>query len=354
LYFFSLITYFHPFLEKAGFAKWMMVQSAEIFLHVFTQMIFCYVLLYYLLPKYLNNRKYAAFTVRLLLLSAVTMFIYYREHIFLFKYIHLYAGMPFMPPNITLWYTVISFLSYFPRSAALVLAIKTLKNWYIKLQENQQLILENANAELQLLKAQVHPHFLFNTLNNIYSFTLNKSPGSPLLIKKLSSTLHYMINECEDKWVPLEKELMMISDYMELEKVRYGNRIAMEVNVTGDAGNKAVTPLLLIPFIENSFKHGASQMLQHPWIKMQIRVGEKSLFFQLSNSRPATTIQTNGKSGIGLSNVKKRLELIYPARHKLDITSSPGIFSVEMQIPVNEIKTNTTPPEDKITYPSFK
>ena len=116
---------------------------------------------------------------------------------------------------------------------------------------------ETANAELQLLKSEIHPHFLFNTLNNIYSSILNKSSNAKGLVIKLSDTLKYMIYDCEAPLVPLEEELKMIEDYIGLEKVRYGKRLNMEVEIKGDYRNKLIAPLLLIPFIENCFKHGA-------------------------------------------------------------------------------------------------
>ncbi|MEO6732450.1 MAG: histidine kinase [Ferruginibacter sp.] len=341
LYIFSLLTYFHDFLETIGFAKWMLLQSAEVFLHVITQMLFCYGVLYYLLPVFLNRKKYIAFTLGLFILSVVVYFIYYSENTFLFRAIHAFVGLKFRPPEIVYWFTFISLVTYFPISTGLALAIKMLKNWYNKQMENERLIRENVSAELQLLKAQIHPHFLFNTLNNIYSFTLDKSPRSTVLVKKLSGTLHYMINDCEVALVPLSKETDMIKDYMELEKVRYGNRLKMEVDINGQVDDKMITPLLLIPFIENSFKHGASQVLEHPWIKLQVSVKENFLLFELSNSKPSANVNKSIKSGIGLNNVKQRLELLYPTQYKLDIKSTAEVFIVSMQIPLETLHGST-------------
>ena len=169
----------------------------------------------------------------------------------------------------------------------LFLAFKMLKNYYEKMEEKANLVKETARAELQLLKAQVHPHFLFNTLNNIYSFTLNKSPLAGELVLKLSDTLNYMINDCEAPLVSLEKELKMIEDYIGLEKVRYGDRLSMTLEIKGDCQNKLIAPLLLIPFVENSFKHGSSKMLQHSWIKLKIVIKENVLYMDLNNSKPS-------------------------------------------------------------------
>ncbi|MEO6549928.1 MAG: histidine kinase [Ferruginibacter sp.] len=341
LYIFSLLTYFHDFLEKLGFAKWMLLQSCEVFLHVVTQMLFCYAVLYYLRPVFLNRKKYSAFTIAIAGLSVVVYFIYYWEHIYFFRAIHAYVGLKFRPPAIVYWFTLISLITYFPISTGLALAIKMLKDWYNKQMENERLIQENVSAELQLLKAQIHPHFLFNTLNNIYSFTLDKSPRSTVLVEKLSGTLHYMINDCEAALVPLSKEIEMIKDYVELEKVRYGSRLKMELDINGKVDDKMITPLLLIPFIENSFKHGASQILEHPWIRLLVTVTGNYFSFELSNSKPSANVSKLIKSGIGLNNVKKRLELLYPTQYKLDIKSTAEVFSVSMQIPLETFHVNT-------------
>ena len=205
------------------------------------------------------------------------------------------------------WAHTHSFLtSGFVSKCGLFLVFKMLKDYYEKMEEKVILVRETVNAELQLLKAQIHPHFLFNTLNNIYSFTLNRSHLAGELVLKLSDTLNYMVNDCEAPLVSVEKELKMIEDYIGLEKVRYGDRLDMTLEIKGDCQNKMIAPLLLIPFVENSFKHGSSKMLQHPWIKLRIVIKENMLSMDLNNSKPQSTSQ-NGKNGIGLKNVQKRL-----------------------------------------------
>jgi LytS/YehU family sensor histidine kinase len=220
-----------------------------------------------------------------------------------------------------------------PLICGTLLSLRTIKNWYLKQRENVVLIQENTNAELQLLKAQIHPHFLFNTLNNIYSYTITKSPDAAALVQKLTDTLHYMITDCDVALIPLEKELKMISDYMELEKVRYGNQLRMQTEIQGDFVGKLIAPLLLIPFVENSFKHGTSKILGEPWVNLGITVKEDTLFFELVNNKPkqATLYQ---KRGIGLNNVQKRLGLIYPGKYNLTIRQTSEIFEVKLSLPL--------------------
>lgn len=345
-YGFSLASYFHDFLDRIGFSNWMLLQSLETLLHILTQMLFCYPVIYFLLPRYLHRKKYAAFGFSLVAWSTLVYFVYYLVHIILFSRIHAMVGLKFRPPELVYWFTLISFISYFPVSTGLALALKTCKNWYAKRLENQQLFEENSNAELQLLKAQIHPHFLFNTLNNIYSFTLKKADESPALIRKLSDTLRYMIQDCDAYQVSLKKELDMIQDYMELEKIRYGNRLTMEIDIQGNTETKMITPLLMIPLIENSFKHGTSQMLKHPWIVLRINAVSNWLNFQLTNSKPYSHASTSLKGGIGLLNVKKRLQLLYPEKHQLHIVSNDESFSVNMKIPLEDIHQNPSKTHD--------
>ena len=182
-------------------------------------------------------------------------------------------------------------LSSLPVIAGFAVMIKLIKRWWLKQKETEQLFQEKTKAELQLLKAQVHPHFLFNTLNNIYYFSLSGSPKAPEMINKLSGLLHYILNECNQPLIPLQKEINMVRDYMALEKIRYGED-EYDYRDTGrrfssPAGEgRLIAPLLLIPFVENSFKHGTSKMLAHPWVKLQVIIENNMLHFSVTNSRP--------------------------------------------------------------------
>jgi two-component system, LytTR family, sensor histidine kinase AlgZ len=214
--------------------------------------------------------------------------------------------------------------------------IKFFKLWTIKQRDWMNAQQEKITAELQLLKAQVHPHFLFNTLNNIYSFTLSQSPLAGTLVQKLSDMLKYMIHDCEKPLVPLEKEIKLIQDYVGLEKVRYGNRLNMQVEIEGDQKNKMIAPLLMIPFVENCFKHGASIMRGQQWIKLGITINEDQLDFKLSNSKPPDIKSTNNKKGIGLANVQKRLQLLYPGKHFLKTESTNDSYIVHLQVSLQQ------------------
>ena len=233
-------------------------------------------------------------------------------------------------------------LTSLPIVAGFALMIKLMKRWWLKQKETEQLANEKTKAELQLLKAQIHPHFLFNTLNNIYFFTLSGSPKAPEMINKLSGLLHYILNECNQPLVPLQKEITMIHDYTALEKIRYGEQMAMTIDIQEDGTERLIAPLLLIPFVENSFKHGASRMLTNPWVKLRISVENNMLHFLIMNSRPIDEEPQLTKGNIGLKNVKKRLQLLYPGAHELNIVSELESFAVYLKIRLEATKSAAT------------
>ena len=166
------------------------------------------------------------------------------------------------------------------------------------------------------------------------------------MIKKLTGMLQYILNECNQSFVPLEKELKMINDYIALEKIRYGEQMKMTIEINGSIQNKVIAPLLLIPFVENSFKHGASKMIRSPWIKLNINIEDNEFSFLLMNSKPATAEIKTRNGNIGLKNVKKRLQLLYPNAHELNIISEPESFTVFLKIRFSEITVSSASTEE--------
>jgi sensor histidine kinase YesM len=237
---------------------------------------------------------------------------------------------------------IIDQLSSLPIVLGFALMIKLVKRWWRKQKETEQLGKKKTKAELQLLKAQVHPHFLFNTLNNIYFFTLTNSTQAPVIIKKLSGLLNYILNECDQPLVPLEKEIKMLQDYMTLEKIRYAEQMQMTIEIDNSSDAKMIVPLLLIPFVENSFKHGASKMIEEPWVKLKIYVENNQLHFMITNSKPSSNEAAMSKGNIGLKNVRKRLELLYPQTHQLKIADESDSYTVELILQLDDLKMNTT------------
>ena len=184
-------------------------------------------------------------------------------------------------------------------------AIKFLKRNYHHEQLANAFKEEKLDAELKFLKAQIHPHFLFNTLNNLYSLTLQSSSKSSEVVLKLSNLLDYMLYECNVKEVPLNKEINQIQNFIDLEKLRYGERLEVSFTAKGDFHNKRIPPLLLIPFIENAFKHGVSQEIENTFVSIDLTAKQNQLIFKVENSKTNehTTNDKTYTKGIGL---KKR------------------------------------------------
>jgi sensor histidine kinase YesM len=212
-------------------------------------------------------------------------------------------------------------------------AIKLMKHYYVKEQRNLQLQKEKSDVQLQLLKAQVHPHFLFNTLNNIYSHTQGKAPIASQLVMGLSDMLRFMLYEGDQAMVPLSRELKMVQDYINLEKIRYDDRLDVHIDLPADCDNLYITPMLLLPLVENCFKHGTSHMLEQPWLSLHVRLERDTMHMKLINGKPPDAIsQPMEHAGIGIRNVRTRLELLYPGKHLLTITDDPDVYVVNLQI----------------------
>lgn len=215
-------------------------------------------------------------------------------------------------------------------SAASPMIIKFFKLWSIKQRAWMQEQGDKISAELQLLKAQVHPRFLFNTLNNIYSFSLNGSPQTPGMILKLSSLLSYMLYDCKTEEVRLQKELELMKNYLDLEKERHGNKMEISWSEEGDTRDVYIAPLLMLPFLENAFKHGVSPQIEKSWLSVDISVNSEVFCCKMASSKNEQ-VNFNG-NGMGIGNVKKRLEFIYPHQHQLKLSDEGSFFVVSLKI----------------------
>ena len=213
---------------------------------------------------------------------------------------------------------------------AIVVVIHLVKQWYTSQQERQQLKSEKLEAELKYLKAQLHPHFLFNTLNNLYSLTITNSKKAPEIVYKLSQLMSYMLYDSNKPLVPLQKEIEYIENYITLEKIRYEDRLDVSLNVLTATDDIEIAPLLILPFVENCFKHGFGNDIGKVWVYIDILVNNTQLIIKVENSKSKD--KTDGavavKSGIGLFNVHKRLELIYKDNYDLQVFDADSYLVV--------------------------
>jgi LytS/YehU family sensor histidine kinase len=228
---------------------------------------------------------------------------------------------------------ILSFISNIYVIVAIASSIKLFKQWYLDQQRHKELIQEKLETELNFLKSQIHPHFLFNLLNNLYSLTLKKSDKAPEVILKLSSLLDYMLYQSTTKYVSVEKEITLLKDYIELEKLRYGSRLKILFSIEGGYAGTYIAPMLLFPFVENAFKHGAANEPGDTWIEIELSINSSKLVFSTKNQN--NNKSATGKKGIGLKNVKRQLELLYENRFDLQIEDNSDIYFTKLILQLN-------------------
>lgn len=305
------------------------------------RMIFTYFTLYYLLPRFLLTGQYVAFFTGFLLSSLVACI---AQRYIAFNYVYpLYYPEALVDPFLYPPKVIKMFVGIYPFTF-LAVTIKLLKYWYANKHAQQVLTKEKLQAELKFLKTQIHPHFLFNTLNNLYALTLKKSDRAPDMVLKLSELINYMLYECTSDEVLLAREIKFIRNYIDIEKMRYGDRLDIDIRVTGEIGERKIAPLVILPFVENCFKHGASEDIQQSWVKITIDAGEDHLIAKVENSKASEhgPRGTGGYEGIGIQNVKRRLDLLYPGRHELKIINGEETFLVILSIQT-EYNYHTSP-----------
>lgn len=209
-------------------------------------------------------------------------------------------------------------------------AIQIIRQWRITEQRAAQAEADKANAELSFLKAQINPHFLFNTLNNIYSLSVTGSSQTPDAILKLSNIMRYMTDEVSQHYVPLESEIACTSDYIDLQRLRLNNQASINYSVGGDATGKEIAPLVLMTFVENVFKYGVSGH-EPSDIIIKLFVDKQSVEFFCQN-KIFPNKQNENRTGIGIANTRKRLEHLYPGRHLLNIILRDNLYTVHLSL----------------------
>lgn len=206
-------------------------------------------------------------------------------------------------------------------------------DWFELEARKREIENEKLYAELNFLRAQINPHFLFNTLNNLYYLAYSKSENTTEVISKLSTMMRYMIYESNHEKVLLSKEIEYMQNYISLEQLRLNDQVPIKFDIEGETENIWVAPLIFITFLENAFKHGVNNKSSGAWVNIAIRMNGKQCTYTVGNSKlPATSDSKEGKSGIGLQNVNRRLELSYPEQYKLKVDETPESYSIQLDI----------------------
>jgi LytS/YehU family sensor histidine kinase len=199
-------------------------------------------------------------------------------------------------------------------------------------QQLQEIEKNQVATELAFLRSQIQPHFFFNTLNNLYSLTLQKSDLAPEVVLKLSSLMSYMLYESGASQIPLQKEIGNLENYIGLEQLRFGTRLSLSFEKKGPMESVRIPPLLLLAFVENSFKHGISQIAGEGHIHLLLQIDPGELIFHIDN--PIGNGRPQNTPGIGLKNAIRRLDLLYGPRYRLDLQEIENTFHVTLKIPL--------------------
>ncbi|HFA52081.1 MAG TPA: hypothetical protein ENJ95_23945 [Bacteroidetes bacterium] len=295
-----------------------------------------YFVLYRLLPRSFQVKNILPFALQFLLVAFVmTVLIRLSWYNIIFEKIYHID-----PPKEAATFWIALFRWVFSSIDALLLLgiASAIKLFRIRLQtakKEKELIEEKLQSELKFLRSQTNPHFLFNTLNNLYHLARKNSKATPDAILKLSGLMRFMLYECAAPQILVSQEIKLISDYIDLEKLRYGKRLNINFNVDTGTGGQSIAPLLLLPFVENAFKHGASENRGETTIHILLKIKNNMLNFSVRNTKGGEL--TVIKEGIGIKNIKRQLDLIYP-QHELKISDHENIFQIDLNIDLNEKK----------------
>lgn len=290
---------------------------------------------FYWMPKRLYKNKVRSYLLGMLgvIFGLATLQRYLMVY---WAYPTFFSGWSVQPAEAFVFFRVVQNMVVIAMPVALSTGMKLFFDWFDQRNRAQRLEQEKVAAELQYLKSQVNPHFLFNTLNTIYGLAIEKSMKVPALLLKLSDLLSYSLYESVDRFVGIEREVQLIKDFIALEMERSDNRIRMVWSVKEKTlRGIEVAPLLLIPLVENAFKHGTRDETEQAEISIQLERKGSQVLFSIANSLPNLKVEPQTDSGIGLANLRRRLAILYPEMHELRIEKDPHSFTATLKLNVH-------------------
>jgi two-component system, LytTR family, sensor kinase len=286
----------------------------------------------YIIPFVLRKRGYLIYNI---LLAIPVLFIFMMVWSYgmyawrlLGVALHIYTSLS---TSNSIGHTLAVMMGYSMSSVFFFGILRHIYNYVRLRQSQQQLHIEKQAAELNYLRSQTNPHFLFNTLNNIYSLARDKSDVAPESILRLSKILRFMLYETSGNYISIEQELKVMSDYLELEKLRYDESLRINFNYDVEDMKQAIPPLLLIPLVENAFKHGVSETRGKPFVDIHLSIRNRKLSFVVKNSSETNQGEKTVKENIGLSNLRRQLELLY-TDYNLSVQPSDSVFTAVLEI----------------------
>lgn len=307
-------------IERGGWLQFLL----EVFIRNALLIFICYITILLLIPQFFQAKKYWAFVIATFLLLLFYAFVKSKHDLYLAEHVIIKGAKK------SFWqYT------YYNFSIALfylcfIMALELSKEWFIQKEHLQKIKIENLNTEINYLKAQINPHFLFNSLNTLYAQIDPKNIDAKRTLEKISEMLRYQLYECNNETISMERELEYIGNYIDLQRLRKENDV--DISYCCDEAVKAfrVVPLLFIPFVENAFKHLSNFKDRTNIVRVEIKKENRKIVCSVFNTC-CNTAKRNGE-GIGLKNVKRRLELLYPYKHQLLINKQDHTFEVTLTI----------------------
>jgi two-component system, LytTR family, sensor kinase len=319
--------------NDAGFAFYLSNQVINIFFYA----VIYYLNAEFLIPTYLSKNRLWTYVI---LISGLAVLITPIKIYFLFE---KFAEFPERQRALVSDQGYFYLISLMTAGGSTV--VKIFSDWAKQLRVHQEMEVRTIQSELSFLKSQINPHFLFNTLNSLYALTLKKSDEAPEIVIKLSEMMRYMLYECNERQVLLSKEIDYIQNYLDLEALRH-KQMDIQFELQGEAKDLKIAPLIFIAFIENAFKHGANNQISKGFVQIQMVVDgdEVNMYVENSKVEKMPTIEHKRTGGIGLVNVKRRLDILYPKNYNLEIFDAPNTYGVNLWI-----KLNATPTLDSAT-----
>ncbi|MBT8228643.1 MAG: histidine kinase, partial [Bacteroidia bacterium] len=278
--FWVLLYFFLVLIDQSKYPLWYVLIKELV--DVSFYILIVYANIFYLIPQFLQKKKFIHYFLAFVLLVALV------SPIKTLSYFLLYQSEPNLQAIVVDNQTTIFMICLFVGMASTIFQVTT--DWLAHQNVKRELESQRLHSELKFLKSQINPHFFFNTLNNLYALTLKKSDLAPEIVLRLSEMMRYMLYESNEKKVPLEKEIAYIKNYLELEKLRQGDKFDIKLNLEGNLNGQEIAPLIFIPFLENSFKHGLDNQIKSGYVKIDLQLSDESLHMEIENSKPPTVI----------------------------------------------------------------
>lgn len=309
----------YPLLERLGATKYI----ANLLVTDGLLLIIVYLNVFYLIRKYYKVRMFVTYFAILIILIGIYIYAAITLEIFIMPRSRSAGNIP---------YAILVNFSNIARYCVIAFLLYDIQEKSEQGKQLAQAKLEKVNTEINYLRAQINPHFLFNTLNNLYGLALAKSEKTPEVILKLSKIMDYMLFDLDGTKVPLEKDVENLENYLALERIRQGNNAKIVFHKSGTFDHQLIEPLLMLPLVENAFKHGINQMIDGAYLEIKLEVRGTRINFDVTNNYLPSAAEKQMHPSIGLANLRRRLELFYPNRHTLTINNDSVKFQVRLTL----------------------